>query len=477
MATSSVSSSTTSSTASIDVAGMVAGLMAIENKPLSVLQSQIKNQSTKISDLGQLKGKVASFQTALKALESSASYTSAVANSSNSSAVTVSSSAGAIIGSHQIDVIQLAKPAEYIFSNFGFGSKDALVGFPVGTTEFDLTIGTGSPNTITVSHDTTIQELSDSINALGLSVSASITQTASAPNNFALIIQGTQSGVGNDFTFNSNASPGSQDPLTPSTANVSSQAQDAQFILDGGVGGVGGVSFTRASNSINDVLSGTTFNLVSSGSATITLAQGSDQGPTLIQDMISAFNDLVTTSKSFTQNASSDGSTAAGSLAGSLGDISFINQIKSMLATGAYYNNAGTSSPLGLIQLGIDINKDGTLQFNSTEYNSTENIASILASGINVGSTDFYSRTNNLNAFLTTEAQPFGILDKTVSNENNRLDQLNQKEQDLKAQLKTKQAAITAQYSSLNALLFTLNQTSNSLTSALAGLTTGQNNR
>jgi flagellar capping protein FliD len=44
-------------------------------------------------------------------------------------------------------------------------------------------------------------------------------------------------------------------------------------------------------------------------------------------------------------------------------------------------------------------------------------------------------------------------------------------------QLDSKEARYTNQYSSLNALLFTLNQTSNSLTSALAGLTAGQNNR
>ena len=79
MATSSVSNST--STSAIDVAGMVAGLMSVENKPLTTLQSKITSQTTLISDLGQLKSKVAAFQTALQAVENPLSYSAAVASS------------------------------------------------------------------------------------------------------------------------------------------------------------------------------------------------------------------------------------------------------------------------------------------------------------------------------------------------------------------------------------------------------------
>ena len=82
MASSSVSSSTSSNSSSaIDVAGMVAGLMSVENKPLVTLQSRITNQTTLISDLGQIKSKVAAFQTALQAVENPLSYSAGVASS------------------------------------------------------------------------------------------------------------------------------------------------------------------------------------------------------------------------------------------------------------------------------------------------------------------------------------------------------------------------------------------------------------
>jgi len=466
MATSSISSGT----AAIDVTGMVAGLMAVEKKPLVTLQSKITSQNLLISNLGLLKSKVAAFQTALQAVENPDSYSSAVASSSNESAVTVSSSTGALIGSHDLQVTQLAKPAQYIFANAAFSTSSALVGFDDNDTSytFDLTVA-GKTNSLTVDSTTTIEDLSTWINGLGLAVAASVTQTTS--DQYALIIQGTQSGSDNEITFSVS---GGNDPISSATALAGSdttaygnQAQDAEFTLDG-------LEFTRTTNNISDLLSGTTFNLVSTGSATITLATGPDNGQEVIQAFVTAFNDLAATSKRLTQKG--DSSTTAGSLSGTPGALFFINQIKSMLSTGITYESGGVSTALDLYELGIDINSDGTLQFNSTNYASTDNIATILASGINIGSTSF-SDTDNLDAFLTSQIQSGGDLSAFISNEKDTLSQLSQKEVSLQMRLDSKEKSYITQYSSLNALLFNLSNTSSALTSALDGLVSGQNNR
>lgn len=476
MATSSVSSN--SSTAAIDVAGMVAGLMSVEKKPLTTLQSKITSQTTMISDLGELKSKVAAFQTALQAVENPLSYSAAVASSSNESAVTVSSSTGALIGSHDLEVTKLAKPAQYIFANAAFSTSNALVGFEDyddgdastinDSYTFDLTVA-GETNSLAVDSTTTIEDLSTWINGLGLAVAASVTQTTS--DQYALIIQGTQSGSDNELTFSVS---GGNDPISSATALAGSdttaygnQAQDAEFTFDG-------LEFTRTANNISDLLSGTTFNLVSTGIATITLATGPDNGQEVIQAFVTAFNELAETSKRLTQKGG--GSTTAGSLSGTPGALFFINQIKSMLSTGITYESGGVSTALDLYELGIDINSDGTLKFNAVNYASTDNIATILASGINIGSTSF-SDTDNLDAFLTTQIQSGGDLSAFISNEKDTLTQLSQKEAALQMRLDSKEKSYISQYSSLNALLFKLNQTSNSLTSALDGLVSGQNNR
>lgn len=470
MATSSIGSGTSA----IDVAGMVGGLMAIENRPLITLQSKIKNQNLIISDLGQLKNKVSAFQTALQAVENPLSYSAAIASSSNESAVTVSSATGALIGSRQINVTQLAKPAQYIFA--GFSSDNALVGSD-GT--FDLSVGgdltvEAERNSLTLSSSTTtIEDISDWINGLGLDVAASITQTTSDPDKYALIIQGTQSGTDNEVSFGVRGALSSH-PIssaaavtTPSASAYGNQAQDATFTLDGRM------EFTRTTNNISDVLSGTTFNLVSLGSATITSAAGPDNGQEVIQAFITAFNDLTAFSKKLLQKG--DSSTEAGSLAGSPGALFFINQIKSMLSTGITYESGGVSTTVDLYELGIDINSDGTLEFNAVNYASTDNIANILASGINIGSTSF-SDADNLDAFLTSQIEVGGDLSESISNEQDDLYQMSEKEVALQMRLDSKEKSYISQYSSLNALLFKLNNTSSALTSALAGLVDGQNN-
>jgi flagellar capping protein FliD len=70
-----------------------------------------------------------------------------------------------------------------------------------------------------------------------------------------------------------------------------------------------------------------------------------------------------------------------------------------------------------------------------------------------------------------------GAFDEMIKNEQGNINEMNKKEVALQLVLDQKQTSYTTQYSALNALLFQLSNTSNSLTSALSGLTNGQNNK
>jgi flagellar hook-associated protein 2 len=360
---------------------------------------------------------------------------------------------------------------DVIFSAHGalsadFETSDALAGFTASGT-FDL-IFAGETNSLAVDSTTTIEDLSTWINGLGVDVAASIEQN-NVSGKYELIIEGTQSGNEDDVIFGLRGASISAAAalMTPSASAYGNQAQDAEFTLDGVM------EFTRTTNNVDDVLSGTTFNLVSTGIANITLATGPDNGQEVIKAFITAFNDLAATSKKLTQKG--DSSATAGSLTGSPGALFFINQIKSMLSEGITYESSGVSTALDLYELGIDINSDGTLEFNAVNYASTDNVANILASGINIGTTSF-SDTDNLDAFLTSQIQSGGDLSESISNEKDNLYQMSEKEVALQMRLDIKEKSYISQYSSLNALLFNLNNTSSALTSALAGLVDGQNN-
>lgn len=498
MAISSTSSSTSSGTASIDVASIVSQLMATENKPMTALKDKIASKTTLISDLGTLKSKVASFQTALESLQDPTAMSSAVASSSDETIVKITNSTGAIQGRHDILVSQVAQPAQMTFDQFG--SSTANAGLAAGDA-FSITIGSRSytytpPTGVTLA-TTTIDNLKNWVNALGDNLSASIVPTSGS--NYALKIQGTQPGTDNAISYSHTSSGVAVNGLgSPVVAPTIVAAQNAAFTLDG-------VSYTRRTNTITDALSGVTINLVKADTAhqSISVDKGEDQAPKVMQGLVDAFNDLVTTAKKLSVRASSaNGVKTDGSLAGSPTALNFLNQIKSMLNGDIHYTLAGNSSTISMGELGFEMQYDGTAKFNATTFKEVSNASAILASGIKVGYQTYVVRdpetgieisknTTNvtLNSYLTsllkvttstTDAGTqtlAGTFDQMIKNEQSNIDSMSKKERALQLQLDQKQRSYISQYAALNELLFKLSNTSNSLTNALSGLTNGQNNK
>ena len=516
MAVSSTSSSTNSTT-SIDVPSIVTQLMTAENKPMVALTNKISSKSLMISDLGTLKGKVASFQTALRDLQNPASLTSVVASSTDESVVKISSSTDAIKGQHDITVNQVAKPAQITFDQFASGTENA--GLAVGDT-FSITIGSRQytyPPAGEAPEDATIVDLKNWINGLGDNLNASIVSTTGT--KYALKIQGTEPGSDNAITFTHTSLAGSVNGLgvldelgVPVATPIVVSAQDASFTLDG-------QAYERKTNTITDVLSGVTINLMKADvghAKSISVDKAGDTAPKVMQALVDAFNDLVLTAKKLSAKSSpSSTSSSDGSLANSPTALSFLKQIKTMLAGDIQYNLAGTAGTINMGDLGFEMQFDGTAKFNATTFNSTlsakdpdtgiitaKNKSAILTSGIKVGYATYVTRDPltgeeiskdttdvTLDSYLTSLLKTAtvtnngvteivaGAFDRQIENEKSSLTEMTKKQVALQQRLDEKQKSYYSQYSALNALLFKLSNTSNSLTNALSGLTNGQNNR
>jgi flagellar hook-associated protein 2 len=513
MAVSSTSSSTNSTT-SIDVPSIVTQLMTAENKPMVALTNKISSKSVMISDLGALKGKVDSFQKALQKLQTPAALTSIVASSSDESVVKISSSTDAIKGQHDIIVSQVAKPAQITFDQFASSTENA--GLAAGDI-FSITIGsrqyTYPPVGGVDPENATIVDLKNWINGLGDNMSASVVPTTGL--NFALKIQGTEPGSDNAITYSHTSSLGASvnglgSPMVVAPTII--LAQDASFILDG-------QAYERKTNTITDVLSGVTINLMKAdvnNAKSISVDKAGDTAPQVMQSLVDAFNDLVLTAKKLSAKASpSSTSSSDGSLANSPTALSFLKQIKTMLAGDIHYNLAGTAGTINMGDLGFEMQFDGTAKFNVTTFNSilnekdpdtgvitAKNKSAILTSGIKVGYATYVTRDPmtgeeiskdttdvTLDSYLTSLLKTAtvtnngvteivaGAFDRQIQNEKSSLTEMTKKQVALQMRLDEKQKSYYSQYSALNALLFKLSNTSNSLTNALSGLTNGQNNR
>jgi flagellar hook-associated protein 2 len=245
-------------------------------------------------------------------------------------------------------------------------------------------------------------------------------------------------------------------------------ALDAQFNLNG-------VSFTRASNTVTDALTGVTLNLnvVTTAPLTMTVAQADSTARTKLDALVKSYNDLQTLYKQQTQ-ASIDASTR-----GVLNSDFALSSLMRELLSGLMQPLTGTAGAAltgqtDLTALGLKLLDTGMLAVDENLLKAATTLQSRLASGLKIG----YDSTkgNDLSTRITQMLTAGGVLQERIVNEQKVQSDLNTRKTNLQDKLVAVQARYTAQYSALDALLFKLNSTSDSLKSALDGLTASQQN-
>ena len=229
--------------------------MTIENKPLTRLQDQVTNSQAVISDLGTIKSKISTLQTALSTFEDPSTYNNPTVSSSDSSVVTATASSTAAIGSIKVAVTQVASPSQLILRKYAgtnFSSASDLVSFD-STTGFKLTVGTTVYSTKNASTPiqgtgpggaTSVSDLKNWINSLGANVSAAVLQTTSS-SDWVLQISGTKSGEANAVSVDTGAS-GSGSAISNLIFPIS---PSQSFTAAGATGGVMTVALAGGSGS------------------------------------------------------------------------------------------------------------------------------------------------------------------------------------------------------------------------------------
>jgi len=344
---------------------------------------------------------------------------------------------------------------------------------------------TGGTRSAINSSTSTLEDLNNWINSLynnfSLNISSSIIKTTSG--NYSLSISGTQTGISNAVSFSglngtsvnttadtTSTTSSSSTNSSPYSVLINSQARDSKVTING-------LTVQRSSNSISDVVKNTTINLINQvlptdiikPSTLVNITQGTSNLSTTMQNFITAYNAMITQYKSMTANSvNTPGTTQAGSLASAPGILSFVGNIKESLSGGAL---TATKANISLKSLGMDLQIDGTLKFNQANLTSSESLGllSTLSAGLSVGGN--INNSNNLYTFVAGVVNPGGTIDSTVTLQSQNTTYLNSRVKALASQLVTKENSYYAQYSKLNSLLFTLNQTSSQLTSSLAAVT------
>lgn len=431
----------------IDVAGLVSKLDSIEQAPIDRLGVKVTKQDNALRDLAIIKDRMSTFQAALQDFTDPISYLNKSVTSSNTAlvGVSVSNSAQVAAGVFNVSVTQLAKTSTATYG-FNFAEAGSIT---LKATDGSLqTIALAATGTEGIN---TLEELRDAIN-----------QSSSTSKVQATIVNtGTQSALS---LTSVTGGAGSQVQLTDASgarATLIGSAQtgtNAEFTING-------QTFVRASNIVDEALTGVRLQLQGTGSVTVVASSENRAiAQSLITNVGQAYNDLMA---SYTELSKFNSDPAKrGSLYGfmdlrTLVDSISMSFMSPLTRSGTAIADTG-GNPLSFTTLGLELQLDGTLLFKSAAFESAVNRGALeqLANGS-------VSPTRS----IVNDAMTFGgRVDSFISAFEDEKSTLENRISDLETRKAEKMARYQAQYASLDALLFRLQALNNSLTPTFEAL-------
>jgi len=334
----------------IDTKSIIDQLVSVKNIPIDKMVSDKKNLEHVNSTYTTLASRVEDLKTAADALRSSTGFDNFTASSSDTAILDVTAGPTASANSSVIVVNAMAK--SHKIAADGVATATTVVASAAGS--FKFTVGAGTQQSVAVDATTTVTDLSDAINALGASVTASVVNDGTS---YRLVLTSKTTGTANAITINQNDTT----LLFPTTLQA---AQDASLTVDG-------MAITRSSNTISDVIPGVTLNLKSANSATpVTVTATRDVGE--IEKKVVALVDRYNAVMSFikTNNRYNVDTKTGGPLFGDAVARSISDEVSRIMTSPI----SGLPSTMNmLLQAGVTRDSEGVMSLDSAKLKDVLN--------------------------------------------------------------------------------------------------------
>jgi len=315
---------------------------ADENTIIKPIEQKLVNVNEKQAAIATLKADIAAFEDVIEELSDSTLFANREVKTTGDS-VSVEAKAGVDVQEMDIEVMQLAK-SEVEESNRTYNTLETKVA--TGNSTFTITAG-GANFDFDVTNETSLEDLKNMINEkAGERVTASVLDTG---GEYKLIVKADKSGEDNTISF-SVGTPANFDL----TFNEIQTARNSQFKYNG-------ITVERDSNSIDDLITGATINLLKKNdpdeSTNIKITQDLTGLTSKIEDFVEKYNTLATQLNDLTKYEPESGE--AGLFLGE----STINKLKSELSSILTYTTADNQS--SFLNFGIELQQDGKITFDS----------------------------------------------------------------------------------------------------------------
>lgn len=359
----------------LDVNTIVSQLVALEKQPLQQLQTKSTSIQSKLSAFGRLKSELATLQSAITKLNTSSSW-GVKSLTSNNTSLTGAATSSAANGTYEMQVSQLAQRQVTNSGAYTTGSAGRLE-IRIGQWT-DANTFSSSATAAVVDIDSTddLSAIATKINAANAGVTASVINSSNGPR---LAVKGSSTGAASGFeikAFDTPVSGGSQitdgetgvgalgfasanpgiSPPVGMTRPINGLAQDAKVLIDG-------MEVSSSTNVFNSPVNGVTLTATATTTSPfqVTIANNQSAVKENIESFVTAFNKISTSLTELTKYdaANSKSSTLQGDSAA----VGLQNTLK-RIATGA---GTGSTAFARLSDMGVELQRDGTLKVNSTK--------------------------------------------------------------------------------------------------------------
>jgi flagellar hook-associated protein 2 len=422
--------------------------MALERRPLDQLEQKETAVRAQISAFGTLKSGLSTFASAMAGLTDITKFQPYTASTSNDTRVTATLGEGASPTRFSLNVTRLA-------STHKLSSATYAAGTAVGTGTLNFTVGGESFSVGIDATNNTLEGIRDAINSAGgnSKVTAAVLNSASGP---MLLLSANDSGAANAITIgvtgdgDGNNTDGSGLSALSYTAGAlrltqRTAAQDAALTIDG-------ISVTSPSNNVSTAIDGATFNLLNTGTATITISRDDSAITTAAQDFAKAYNELK----------DAIGKLRSGNLANDSTLRGIESSLSAVLQTGA--NVGGTFSHL--TEIGVSRDRYGKMQVD------VGRLGDVLGTNPSAVIALFTHETEGFPARLKAVADSLtsssGLIAGREEGLNSRVRSLEDQQLRVERRLVTIEKTLRAQFTALDTLVSQLQSTGAFLTQQLA---------
>lgn len=473
----------------MDIDSIVKAMVTAEQAPKQNQLAKLENKTVaQFSALGQLKGAISSFQTALAELNSPSQFLARTATSSDSKVATLSASQSAAAGSYKLEITQLAS-----------SSKVALAAIPAAAdtklSSGTMTIKVGATDTLNITVDSsnnTLAGIRDAINKAGGTVSASI---VTDDQGARLVLSSSKMGDGNDITVAAASSGGEPDttpldrlaftgnavqpdPADPqygpegaahpdylaalqaynAAGKVVSTAQSAKLTIDG-------LSITRDSNTISkgdaggSGIDGVSIELKTLGSSTLTVARDQAGVKAKVEKFVEAYNTMMGFISESTKvtTVNDNAAPVAGALVGDSMVRALVSAVRNEMVA-----LHGDGAVRVLADLGVTTQKNGQLAIDSTKLGKA---ISDDFDGVAAYFTGDQGLASRMTAKLDAYSSSDGILEQRTGQLQATLSKVDKQKEELTTRMTALSERLYKQFNTMDALVGQLKSTSDSLTS------------